>query len=304
MTFLVRPGRASQLQRDGLVVKAQDGEIRSPVRTVLKRQIDGPYDVVLLCCKAYDLDGAIDAIAPAMGEGSAVLPVLNGVKHIATLTDRFGTGRVLGGLTAINAALLPDGSIQQSQLKVNITIIGELDGQISERCTAIQQALDAGGLPATVSDNITGMLWGKLFGFACSATIATLTRSRAGSIARSATGSSFVTSVIEECMQIVAAEGYPPPPDFVGILRGMFSPPDLTYGPSMLIDMEQGRTTKANTRLEIWLSVPRGAASVRRSLVRRCAISKPTKSIANGLNVELLLVKRYGHVRCGSITSF
>lgn len=244
VTFLVRPGRAAQLQRDGLVVKAQDGEIRTPAKTVQKGQIDGPYDVVLLCCKAYDLDGAIEAIAPAMGERSAVLPVLNGVRHIATLTGRFGAGRVLGGLTTINAALLPDGAIQQSQLKVNTTAIGELDGQISRRCTAIQQALDGGGLPATVSDNIAAMLWGKLFAFTCSATIATLTRSRAGSIARSATGSSFVAGIIDECTQIVTAEGFPPPKEYAGILRGMFSQPDSTYGPSMLVDMEQGRPTE------------------------------------------------------------
>ena len=69
VTFLVRPGRAAQLRRDGLVVKPQDGgELRTQVRTVQQGELDGSYDVVLLCCKAYDLDGAMEAIAPAMGE--------------------------------------------------------------------------------------------------------------------------------------------------------------------------------------------------------------------------------------------
>lgn len=84
VTFLVRPARAAQLNRDGLVIKTQDGEeLRNHVRTVQQGQLDGTYDVVLLCCKAYDLEGAMDAIAPAMGEQSVVLPVLNGVRHIA-----------------------------------------------------------------------------------------------------------------------------------------------------------------------------------------------------------------------------
>jgi 2-dehydropantoate 2-reductase len=244
VTFLVRPARATQLRRDGLVVRAQDGEIRTQVKTVQSGQIDGPYDVVLLCCKAYDLDTAIEAIAPAVGDRSTVLPVLNGVRHIDTLANRFGEGRVLGGLTMINATLLADGSIQQGPLKVNTTAIGELDGTLSERCAAIQRAFAAGGLQATVSDHITSMLWGKLFGFACSATIATLTRSRAGSIARSAGGSSFVASVIEECARIVTAVGFPPPADMVGILPGMFSQPESTYGPSMLVDIEKGRPTE------------------------------------------------------------
>ena len=34
VTFLVRPARAAQLQRDGLVVKAQDGELRTQAKTV------------------------------------------------------------------------------------------------------------------------------------------------------------------------------------------------------------------------------------------------------------------------------
>ena len=246
VTFLVRPARAAQLNRDGLVIKTQDGgKLCTQVRTVQQGQLDGAYDVVLLCSKAYDLDSAIDAIAPAMGEQSVIVPVLNGVRHIDVLTERFGSGRVLGGLTAINAALMPDGTIQQSQLRVNLNVIGELDGRASTRCTAIKAALDAGGIPIQVSDNILAMMWMKFFGFVCIATIATLTRSRAGAIARAASGASFVSAVIEECARVTTAAGYPPAPDMVGLIRGMFSQPESTYGPSMLIDIEDGRPTES-----------------------------------------------------------
>jgi 2-dehydropantoate 2-reductase len=200
VTFLVRPARAAQLRRDGLVVKTQDGgELRIQAKTIQQGQVDGPYDVVLLCCKAYDLDGAMAAIAPAMGEQSVILPLLNGVRHIDALTERFGPGRVLGGLTVINAALMADGTIQQSQVRINLHAIGEFDGRTSPRCTAIKTALEAGGIPIQVSDSILAGMWMKFFGFACNATIATLTRSRAGTIARSACGASFVSAVIEEC---------------------------------------------------------------------------------------------------------
>src|SRR5947208_10600610 len=81
VTFLVRPGRASQLQRDGLVVKSQDGDFRTPVKTVQQGQVDASFDVILLSCKAYDLETAMTAIAPAIGAESAILPLLNGVRH-------------------------------------------------------------------------------------------------------------------------------------------------------------------------------------------------------------------------------
>jgi 2-dehydropantoate 2-reductase len=210
VTFLVRSKRAAQFTRDGLIVRMQDGEIRTPVRTLQQRQIDSSYDVILLCCKAYDLDSAMGAIAPAIGPNSAILPVLNGVRHIDVLSDRFGKKHVLGGFTAINAALMPDGSIQQSAVRINMNRLGELDGQKSSRCLAIQAALAAGGIPADVSDNVMASLWQKFFGFACNTTLLSLTRARAGTIARSAGGPAFVSATIDECTRVIGAEGFPP----------------------------------------------------------------------------------------------
>jgi 2-dehydropantoate 2-reductase len=207
VTFLVRPARAAQLQRDGLVVKAQDGELRTQAKTVQQGQVNGSYDVVLLCCKAYDLKEAISAIAPAMGDQSVILPLLNGVRHIDVLTETFGPKRVLGGLTLINAALMADGTIQQGELRINTTAIGELDGRISPRSIALKTAFEAGGIPVQVSDNIAAGLWVKFFSFTCIATIASLSRSRAGAIASSGAGASFVSAVIENVREQLQQKG-------------------------------------------------------------------------------------------------
>ena len=210
-------------------------------------QLNGTYDVILLTCKAYDLDEAMDAVAPAMTDQSVIMPVLS-VRHIDVLTEKFGRAHVLGGLTTVNAALMSDGAIQQSQVRINLNAIGELDGSTADRCATIKAALEAGGIPVQISDNILAMMWAKFFGFVISATIASLTRSRAGAIAKSASGLSFVSDVIEECTRAVTAAGYPPAPppapDTAGIMRGMFSQPDSAYGPSILIDMEDGRRTE------------------------------------------------------------
>lgn len=244
VTFLVRPAREAQLKRDGLIVRTQDGEIRARVKTAQQGQLQGTYDVVLLCCKAYDLKEAMTAIAPAMGDQSVVLPLLNGVRHIDDLTETFGSQRVLGGLTVINAALLPDGTIQQSELRINITAIGELDGRITPRCTELKAALEAGGIPVQVTDNIVAGMWMKFFGFTCNATIACLSRSRAGPIASSDAGASLVSAVLDECTRAVVAEGYPLAPETAAMIRGIFSQPNSSYGSSMLIDIEDGRPTE------------------------------------------------------------
>jgi len=244
VTFLVRPRRAEQLQRDGLINRMQDGEIRTPVRTVLEGQIDAPYDLIVLPCKAYDLDDAISAIAPGVGEHSAILPLLNGIAHIDVLKERFGADRVLGGLTIINAVLLPDGVIQQGELRINTTTFGELTGKLSSRCCEIQKAFKAANLHVDLTSTIVADMWDKFFTFACIAVITSMTRSRAGVIAGTGSAAEFVSAVVEECARVVAAEGFPPAPGSGDVIRSIFSQPDSSYGPSLLVDMEQGRRTE------------------------------------------------------------
>jgi 2-dehydropantoate 2-reductase len=148
-------------------------------------------------------------------------------------------------LTAVNAVLAPNGDIVQTPVKIAMTsAFGELSGQRSARCAAIQQAFDAARLSVAVRDDIIAFMWAKLFAFACNAAVATLTRARAGVIAASAAGASLVSAVIEECGHVVAAEGYPPPKEMADIVRGLYAQLDSKYGPSMLVDMEAGRPTE------------------------------------------------------------
>jgi 2-dehydropantoate 2-reductase len=74
VTFLVRPRRAARL-KSGLAVKSPAGDIRladPPLATA--ETLKPPFDLVLLSCKAFDLDSAIEAIAPAVGPTMAILP--------------------------------------------------------------------------------------------------------------------------------------------------------------------------------------------------------------------------------------
>jgi 2-dehydropantoate 2-reductase len=247
VTFLVRPQRAAQLRRDGLIVKSLDGEIRSQVNVVQQEQISAPFDVVLLCCKGFDLEVAIDAVAPAIGEQSVILPVLNGVRHLDVLKERFGAQRVLGGVTAINAGLLPDGTIQQTPgTRVTMNLIGELDGHASSRVNSIKTALIAGGIQADVVNDIVARMWIKFFGWACIATISTLTRASLGFAAQTAGGPAFASAVMDECTKIFEAEGYGPPPEMVRLVRGILAQTNTDSRVSMLIDMDERRPIEAD----------------------------------------------------------
>ncbi len=97
VTFLVRPARAARLREHGLEIRSPLGDARFPVQVITAGETAawGHADLVLLSCKAYDLDDAIAAIRPAVGERTAVLPVLNGLSHLDRLDAAFGAARVL-----------------------------------------------------------------------------------------------------------------------------------------------------------------------------------------------------------------
>ena len=80
VTFLVRPKRAGELASAGLVIKSPNGDVtlKNPP-TVQADTIKDKFDVVLLSCKAYDLDDAIKSFAPAVGPQTSIIPMLNGM---------------------------------------------------------------------------------------------------------------------------------------------------------------------------------------------------------------------------------
>ena len=112
VTFLVRPARAERLAAAGLTITSPAGNVTLPSPpTVLAADLRTPFDVVILSCKAYDLDGAIESFAPAVGPDTAVVPLLNGMRHLDALDARFGADRVLGGSCFISAKLDEGGRI-------------------------------------------------------------------------------------------------------------------------------------------------------------------------------------------------
>lgn len=244
VTFLVRPRRAAQLAERGLVVRTPEGEFRTPVKTVQAGAARGPYDVAILTCKAYDLDGAIDDFAPALAADGVVLPVLNGIRHIDVLGERLGAGRVLGGVVIFLVTVAPGGEIAVPGHGARQTSFGELTGERSARCEAIQAALAAGGVASTVSDDIVAEMWAKFCGMATNATISTLMRARAGAIAAAPSAAAFVAAVFDECARITTAEGCPPAAWIKPVIAEMYSEIGSDYGPSTLHDMESGRPTE------------------------------------------------------------
>src|SRR5947209_4862091 len=106
VTFLVRERRAAELAAAGLVLKSPHGDVTlANPPTVQADKLGEKFELVLLSCKAFDLDDAINSLAPAVGPATSIIPLLNGMRHLDALDAKFAPERVLGGLCAIAATL-------------------------------------------------------------------------------------------------------------------------------------------------------------------------------------------------------
>jgi 2-dehydropantoate 2-reductase len=246
VTFLVRPRRADELAGTGLIIKSPRGNvsIRNPA-TILSKNIGNPFDLVLLSCKAYDLAGAIDSFAAAVGPETIVLPLLNGMRHLDMLDGRFGRSHILGGQCIIAATL----DSQRAVVHLNDThklTFGERDGVISDRIRHVANILDNAGFDASLSDHIVQEMWEKWVLLATLAGITCLMRAPIGDIVASPGGGELIRSLLEECCAIAEGAGHAPRAVFLEQAIAALTAAGSPMTASMLRDVETNAPVEAD----------------------------------------------------------
>jgi 2-dehydropantoate 2-reductase len=239
VTFLVREKRLASLATNGLKIESQLGNATVSVTTVLQADVKPVYDLVMLTCKAYDLEGAMDTIAPAMARGAGVLPLLNGIAHLQKLNERFGEENVLGGTAKIAATLTPEGVVKHLNDWCTLTF-GEQSGEPSDRVSSLKDAFAGTGVDAQVSNDIKRELWLKVVHLATVAVMTVLMRANVGEIVRTPDGKALFMQVLETNIEIARREGFAPDEAFIESYRTLFSTPDSAYAASLLRDIEKG----------------------------------------------------------------
>ncbi|HUR34991.1 MAG TPA: ketopantoate reductase family protein [Vicinamibacterales bacterium] len=245
VTFLVRPARRSQIVRDGLRVTSPLGDFTIAAQTVVAGELGAHYDLVLLTCKAYDLDSAMEAIAPAMEGACTVLPLLNGLSHLERLDARFGKSNVLGGTCGIDVMLMPDGVIRHSGSLQRITF-GERNRQPSARTLALADALARTRLEWEHADDVLLRMWEKLMMLSVLAATTCLFRGNVQEIMSAPGGRQAAERALAANVEILTREGYPPTAAALKIAGERLTDPKGQWSASMMRDMEGGRPVEAD----------------------------------------------------------
>jgi 2-dehydropantoate 2-reductase len=244
VTFLVRPRRAAQLASTGLIVRSRLGDIERPAPVVMAEDLRESFDLILLSCKAYDLEAAMDSLAPAIGAQSAILPLLNGIRHLDVLQERFGGACVLGGQCIISAALDAEGRILHLNEAHSLTF-GERGGARSARAEAIASAFAGARFEVRLSEAILQEMWEKFVFIASLAGITCLMRATIGDIVN-AGAADLAGALLDECAGIAAREGYAPREAALERSRTTLTAQGSALTASMLRDIEQGGRIEAD----------------------------------------------------------
>jgi 2-dehydropantoate 2-reductase len=246
VTFLVRKARAETLARNGLQIRSPAGDAALPSPpTVQASSLKDGYDLIIVSCKAYHLPQVIEDMAPAVGAHTAILPLLNGMRHLDLLDARFGAAHVLGGQCIIAATLDAEGVVRHLNQSHSLTF-GERDGSRSARVERIAQAMSNARFEPRLSTSILQDMWDKWVFLASLAGITCLMRASVGDIVTAPGGERATLDLFKECRRVAQAQGHAPSDVVLERGRSVLTEPGSALSASMMRDLERGGAVEAD----------------------------------------------------------
>jgi 2-dehydropantoate 2-reductase len=238
VVYVATPRTAAALNADGMHLRsAQFGVIDASATAVT--HLDEPVDLCVVATKATALDAALAGVpAAALGDG-LVLPLLNGVEHMAVLRRRYPAEQVVAGAIRVESTRVAVGRIDHTSPFSWIDVASSTAAP--QRVAALADRLRAAGFEVRVRDDETALLWDKLAFLMPLALLTTHARSPVGEVRDRRRED--LTAAVHEVAAVATAHGAPV--DVADVLA-MFDRIPATTKSSMLRDVEAGRPTEAD----------------------------------------------------------
>lgn len=210
--YLAHAGQAVQLvdieaihveaiNADGLRIEGpiRDFGVRVPAAT--PKTLTGQYERILLCVKAHHTEVATRALVPHLAPGGYVASFQNGLnEHV--IGNIIGLDRVIGAFVNFGADYMAPGRILYGGR--GACVLGEMDGAITPRLSALHDAILAFDPDTITTDDIAGYLWGKL-GYGALLFATALTNDSIADVFADPAASAVLAAVGREVMAVAAA---------------------------------------------------------------------------------------------------
>jgi 2-dehydropantoate 2-reductase len=238
----------AEIARSGLRITGPIDEltVRAPAYT--PATVHGQWETIILATKAHHTEPATTALLPHLAPGGCVVSAQNGLNEIA-IARIVGAARTVGSFVNFGADYLEPGVIHYGGR--GAVVVGEIDGRVTERATAIRDAWRAFDERAIVTPNVWGYLWGKeAYGAMLFATALT-NESIADALANPVYRDLYI-ALAREILAVAAARGVTPEA-FDGFDPGAYLP-DAPAGAAVrsLDDLVVHNRRSAKTHSGIW----------------------------------------------------
>ena len=245
VTFIARGAHLAAIEQSGLFVRSPKGDVHvAPARVASDAARVGVVDCVILGVKAWQVPEAARASAPLVGPGTLVLPLQNGVEAPEQVASALGFEHALGGVAKIISFVSAPGHIEHAGAEPTL-VIGELDGQRSERLVGLARALEAApGVSVTLASDIQLALWEKFLFITAWAGVGAVTRAPMGVVRALPATRRLIEDALEELARVARARGVRLAPDAVSAILAFIDTVPDNGTASMQRDIAAGRPSE------------------------------------------------------------
>lgn len=194
------------INTDGLILRDHDGERRVRIKAATSAGQVGPVDLIILLVKSFHTREAMEQAGPLLTPQTLVLSLQNGLGHEDILAEYVGRERVLAGKTYVGGTLLGPGRIIYG-VRGKETVIGELDGRVTDRVRAVAREFERAGMLIEVSENIMGTIWDKLLINVATGAVTAISRMPYGELYACGPLEAVGVAAVREAMEIASASG-------------------------------------------------------------------------------------------------
>jgi 2-dehydropantoate 2-reductase len=146
------------IRERGLHITGPIADFTQAMPAFTPAQLTGEWDTIVLATKAQHTEDATLSLRPHLAPDGCVVSAQNGLNEL-TIARIVGAPRTVGAFVNFGADYLEPGVILYGGR--GAVVIGEIDGQITPRVTAIHNAWCQFDERAIITPNIWGFLWGK-----------------------------------------------------------------------------------------------------------------------------------------------
>lgn len=234
------PEHSQAIRKSGLLAHIEGKSQRIDIRASTVNRARGA-DVVIIFTKSYQIDAALEHLPDSLKQAQFVT-LQNGLGNGARVANWVGLERTIEGVTMMPAEFIGPGEVASSDPAE--TWLYHANGQANELVDAIGRDFNKAGIVCTVTAEVQRFIWQKACFNIAMNTLCALTAGSPGLLQQHPDGKALAHEIADETLVVANASGVAIDADKVHTLIDYACASHTWHRPSMLQDLERGRTTE------------------------------------------------------------